>query len=208
MHDETYIFIVTRGEVNMDINIDWGSLWKIFLLIIGSFGGCSAILLAFAKWFGGIIADRSIKKYELKIEKELSQYKSNIDNSDYVSRARFDVEFNAYKELALVAMLAFDDIKLLTEQTASIKTEDIFKKISSFRNTYYSCMVLLTDDIRLEVSSAINTLSSQLSAFLEQETDDADANDSYQWKGIEEIMQIRDNLINCLHSRIASYKII
>ena len=63
------------------------------------------------KFSSGFIADKLQKKYELKLNKELEEYKTTLDeklekykssleNKTYISKTRFDAEFNIYKELS------------------------------------------------------------------------------------------------------------
>lgn len=68
--------------------------------IIVAFGGASAIVGAAVKWSANIIADRLSSKYEIKLNKELESYKAHLDKKIYVSRARFDAEFQIYKDIS------------------------------------------------------------------------------------------------------------
>lgn len=84
-----------------------GQIWQIALAIIASVGGAGVIILGIVKFTSDIIADRLSKKYEIKMNKELEAFKAGIDKRTYISRARFDTEFQIYRELSenILAMI-------------------------------------------------------------------------------------------------------
>lgn len=75
-------------------------LWQTVLAIIGSVGGAGAIIVAIVKITSDIIADKLSQKYELKLNKELEEYKAELDKRTYISHARFDMEFSIYGKLS------------------------------------------------------------------------------------------------------------
>ena len=79
--------------------MDWESIWKTAIAIIGSIGGAGAIICAVVKFSSDRIAERLSAKYQLKLNKELEQYKSLLSKKNYVSKTRFDTEFAVCKEL-------------------------------------------------------------------------------------------------------------
>ena len=80
--------------------MDWNDIWKIVLTIVASFGGIGGIILAVVKFSSGIIAERLSQKYELKLQKELEKYKSGLDNKIYITKTKFDAEFELYRNLS------------------------------------------------------------------------------------------------------------
>ena len=72
---------------------------KIALTIIGCFGGVGAIVSATVKFTSEKIAERLEKKYELRLNKELEEFKNKLEKS-YVSKTRFDTEFSIYRQLS------------------------------------------------------------------------------------------------------------
>lgn len=76
------------------------NMWKIVLGILASVGGISGLILTVIKFSSDIIADKLSKKYELRLSKELEIYKANIDNKLYISKAKFDTEFQIYRQLS------------------------------------------------------------------------------------------------------------
>lgn len=73
---------------------------QIGISCIVSAGGVSGIIILAVKFTSGIIADRLEKKYELKLQKELENYKLHNRKKEYVSKARFDRAFAMYQELS------------------------------------------------------------------------------------------------------------
>ena len=84
------------------------NVWQICLSIVASFGGIGLIVIAVIKFGGNIIAERLASKYELKLTKELENYKSNLDKTTHISKARFDLEFHIYGELSESLHLAVE----------------------------------------------------------------------------------------------------
>lgn len=91
--------------------MDLDTIWKAALAVITAAGGYGAFALLVIKFSSGFIADKLQKKYELKLNKELEEYKTTLDeklekykssleNKTYISKTRFDAEFNIYKELS------------------------------------------------------------------------------------------------------------
>ena len=73
---------------------------QIAIAIVISAGGISGIILAIIKFSSNIIADRLSKTYELKLNKELEKYKTRLDSKIYITKARFDKEFELYQQLS------------------------------------------------------------------------------------------------------------
>lgn len=70
---------------------------EIILGILASVSGISGIIILAVKFSGNIIAKRLEEKYSLKLSKELELFKSNIENKKYISRTKFDTEFQIFK---------------------------------------------------------------------------------------------------------------
>jgi hypothetical protein len=80
--------------------LNWEDVWKITVSIVGGLGGITVIFAAIVRYLSDFIADRLSKKYELRLSKELENYKSSLENKTYISRAKFDTEFAIYRELS------------------------------------------------------------------------------------------------------------
>lgn len=85
-----------KGKRQEKRAMDWNALFKIGITIITTAGSIAGSV----KFSVNKIADRLQKKYELKLSKELEEYKAALGNKSYVSKTRFDAEFEIYRELS------------------------------------------------------------------------------------------------------------
>ena len=75
-------------------------IWQIALAVIGSFGGAGAIILTCSRLVANITAEKIIKKTEFEFVKKLEDFKSQLEKKNYISKARFDLEIELYRELS------------------------------------------------------------------------------------------------------------
>lgn len=75
-------------------------IWKIVLAVIAGLGGIGVVFGAVVFFTSNFIAERLQKKYDLKLNEEFEKYKANIDNKIYISKTKFDAEFNIYRSLS------------------------------------------------------------------------------------------------------------
>lgn len=80
--------------------MSWADIWKIILAALTSVGGIAGLVVLAVKFASNIIAERLSKKYEIKLQKDLEEYKSNLSKKEYVSKTKFDTEFSLYRELS------------------------------------------------------------------------------------------------------------
>ena len=73
---------------------------SIALACITSAGGVGAIILGVIKLSSNTIASNLEKKYELRMNKELELYKAGVGNKIYISKTKFDTEFQLYRQLS------------------------------------------------------------------------------------------------------------
>jgi len=66
---------------------------------IGAFLAGSGLFLFFVKLAANHIAKRLSRQYELQLNKELEDFKSKLASKNYVSKVRFDAEFQIYRDL-------------------------------------------------------------------------------------------------------------
>lgn len=104
--------------------MNWGAAFQIVVTAIVSFGGAGAIISAVIKFTSNRIADRLQKRYELKLSKELENFKSKLSKEQeyfksklgqrsYVSQTRFDAEFKIYRELSGAVVTMVKEIERL-----------------------------------------------------------------------------------------------
>lgn len=75
-------------------------IWNLVLACIVSAGGIGAIMVSVIVFTSKWIAKELSKRYELKLNKELERYKAGIDNKIYISKTKFDTEFQLYRQLS------------------------------------------------------------------------------------------------------------
>ena len=90
--------------------MDWNAAFKTIAALIVSVGGAGAIIACVTKFAADHIADRMMHKYEAKLNKELEQYKHELEletekyrrmseRLTYVTKKQFETEFAAYQAL-------------------------------------------------------------------------------------------------------------
>lgn len=82
--------------------------WKTVLDIIGCIGGVGAIITGIVAFCTNILTKRIEQRFALVLDKELEKYKSNLSKKEYVSKTRFDAEFEIHRSLSK----AFFDLAL------------------------------------------------------------------------------------------------
>ena len=65
--------------------------------IMVSLGGAGVIIISVANYLANRIAIQLEDKYQLKLDKELEQYKANLEQCTYVTKNKFDVELETYR---------------------------------------------------------------------------------------------------------------
>ena len=78
----------------------WDDVLKIAAAVFAGVGGISGIIILAVKFASNIIAKRLEERYTLRLNKELEEYKSTLENKNYISNVRFDREFEMYQELS------------------------------------------------------------------------------------------------------------
>ncbi len=111
----------------------WENIFKFIVGAIGSVGGVGGVLLLLFKFFSPIIVDSFQKQYQLKLDKDLEIHKSKLGKKTYISKARFDTEFQIYKELSQPVLSMVDATCLLFTEALIIPidgfwTKDIYKE--------------------------------------------------------------------------------
>lgn len=99
-------------------------IWQTVFAIIGSIGGAGAIIAVAVKWASNLIAERLSQKYEIKMSKELESYKAALDKKTYISRTRFDVEFQIYRNLSEKVLTMVEATYWLFPNTIDIVPQD------------------------------------------------------------------------------------
>lgn len=79
--------------------MDWSQIGAIATACIISAGGMGAIVVAVIKFASDFIAEKMQKKYEAKLSKEIEAYKMTLEKKSYISKTKFDKEFEIYQSI-------------------------------------------------------------------------------------------------------------
>lgn len=82
--------------------MSWVDVGQIVLTAIVSAGGVGFVGYCAVKACVKYIADALAKRYEAKLAQETEKYKSELSKKEYVSKTRFDAEFQIYRDLSSV----------------------------------------------------------------------------------------------------------
>ena len=88
-------------------------IFKIIFGVTASIGAIGAFILFVIKLSAEKIAEALQKKYTLKFDKELEKYKTHLDNKTYISKTKFDAEFEIYRDLSADFCSAVRDISTM-----------------------------------------------------------------------------------------------
>ena len=101
---------------------------------IVSLGFVGTIIFAIIKFSADKIAERLSTKYEYKLNERFEAYKSELDKKNYISKTRFDLEFNILGDISNVLLIAVEDcFFLFPAQLDSFSTEEKAKEIYNER---------------------------------------------------------------------------
>jgi len=155
--------------------------WIYIIQIIIGFIGGSAITIPIVRFTSGIIAERFSKKYDLKLNKELEQFKEILGNKSYVSRARFDLELCIYGEISYKFLVLLDKMKkiALTEnglRTTKEDLENITKELHELKNLLYCKLPILPKDMYDFLDSKLCELFGHIESFQAIQTETTNNN--------------------------------
>ena len=86
---------------------------EVVLSLLAGIGGISGFIVIGVKFSSNIIAKNLQEKYSLKLNKELEEYKAKLENKNYISKAKFDLEIAAYHELSEIFCKAIKEVSAL-----------------------------------------------------------------------------------------------
>lgn len=117
--------------------MEWTDIWKIILCAVGSAGGIGAIIVGVIQFSANRIAERLSQKYEVKLQKELEQYRATLDSKRYISQVRFDKEFEMYQDLSEKNLRMVYDIGQAVKIVRGLynNNDDIIKHVQCLVNS-------------------------------------------------------------------------
>ncbi|HIX14461.1 MAG TPA: hypothetical protein H9740_01830 [Candidatus Hungatella pullicola] len=206
--------------------MDWDAILKIGVTIIVSFGGAGAIIAGVVKFAVNEIANSLQKKYELKLSKELEDYKTVLGNKSYVSKTRFDAEFEIYRELSgKSANMVKEVSQLFPSFTRDSRDDyDTYKKrydtaldtVVAFQDALASNAPFISSEVQALFRSLELKCKTQLGDFVDfRLRPDAkdyvrDRKDEYKavWKRTKDIQEELDSIIQNLREYLGKLEVI
>ena len=130
--------------------MDVHDVWSVAGAIIASVGGAGIIICAVSGFISERIAKRIDAKYEQRLNKELEQYKTSLEQYRHITKAQFDREFDIYHKLSkaffsmIVKLSSFTEgtleLKELPKDNKAIKLDEFIRMVkttSSAQDTLY-----------------------------------------------------------------------
>lgn len=123
-------------------------LWEIVAAIIVSVGGVGAIFSAVVYFTANFIADRLQKKYDLKLNEAFEKYRADVENKKYVTKTKFDAEFELYRSLSKAYFDMVKCISVMIPQgyTTVPANEEIRRKVDEDHYTTARNAVVVAQD--------------------------------------------------------------
>ena len=152
-----------------------GQIFSIAGACIVSAGGIGAIIIGVINFTSNSIADALSKKYELKLSKELELYKAGVENKIYISKTKFDTEFQLYRQLSKsFTNMTKEVVQLFPSFTKDVRDDyDKYKSqhdkavdaIIVAQDELYSSAAFISSDLYKKFTEIENLCKRQLSDF-------------------------------------------
>ncbi len=115
-------------------------IYEIIVKVVAAFGGAGVIIVGIstfiAKFWANRIAEKLSAKYELKLNKELENYKNSLNKTNHVSKARFDTEFEIFKQLHEAFTNLVRDAYFIAPEFAAVPVDEEARK--KYENESYN----------------------------------------------------------------------
>lgn len=119
----------------------WETVFQVIMLIIGSLGGGSAIMLVVTKWGSELLTAKIKADIEQKYKMEMATYEKQLSDStaklnallqdsSYITQRQYDLEIEIYKNAwkALFELMSckkwIEDLKELNPQVSNVSNEN------------------------------------------------------------------------------------
>lgn len=157
--------------------MNWNDVWKIVLSSLAAAGGIGGVTLAIIKFSSNIIAERLSKKYDLKLQKSLEQYKTKLDEGIHISKEVFDKEFEVYQSLLriiadietkIASINGFNksDVNIISEEDINDENVGVYLKKYQNGEAISKEQLCLLVDSASELGLQFRTMLSYSGAFI------------------------------------------
>lgn len=159
--------------------MDLSQVLSIAFACIISAGGVGGIAIAVIKFSSNIIAERISAKYENKLEQALEKLKTDLSKKEYVSKVRFDAEFDIYRNLSkeFSQMIKYINI-MIPEGLSYVPADDAKRKeqenkvyteahnhTNASQETLYANIAFIPEIIYKDYNEIITLCQNQLFAY-------------------------------------------
>ena len=130
-------------------------VWKIVLEVVAAIGGIGVIFTAVIAFSSKFIADRLQKKYDIRLNEELESYKAGLENKKYISKTKFDAEFQLYKNLSKCFFDAVKTISVMIPQgyAKAPADKDVKKKVQEeYYMAAFTAVIAAQDELNSNVA--------------------------------------------------------
>ena len=191
--------------------MDFKQLLSIVEQTVLLFGGYAIVLTALVGFVAKLVTEHSLKKHDLSLQVKLEKYKSILDNTGYVGRAKFDAEFACYRDICLIAFdtLGYAKMCCVDDNTSNgdaVSSSVLQDKILKFQLALYSYIPILPDNIRECIEMVISKLSEQLIQVKQNENgSDSDDTDFLESSFVD---NLKTELIREITMRMQTIKVL
>lgn len=136
------------STISTVVSLGWDSVLKLMGSIVLSLGGGAAIALFIFHFMADRLAERLKGKYQLELDKKFESYKANLDNKKYVTKTKFDAEFDLYRKLSKAYFEMVKCINVMIPQGLSTvpANEELRKKVDEDHYTAAQKAVVTAQD--------------------------------------------------------------
>lgn len=176
-----------------NINFTFSAIWKTVLSVVASFGGAAGIIVLIIKFSGNRIAEKLQARYQLSMQKEIEQFKADIDkrleehksvlsNKQHISVKRFDAEFEIYQKLTKTIFDAVRDCNILIPRGYTLVPqkreerleldkkhfESAWKSVKEAQDYFYSIIPFIPEEFFITYKEILRLCSMQINAYEER----------------------------------------
>lgn len=187
--------------------------WEDFFLKLAiELGGLTGVIFLLMKKLGKAFTKIISERYESILQKEFEKYKDKLDRKSYAGKAKFDAILACYSQISSKFIKCFDIIATITpngktEITNNIKEiSEIEKIINDFQECLNSNIFILPKNIYSNFQKILDLFYKQIVAY--KALISFDENEEIDCISLEELENIREQIIDFLRESFASLEVL
>ena len=134
--------------------MSWTNIVQSIFRTVATMGGVGALIFEFTKYLVNKYFEKLMDDHKASINKEIEKFKSEISKKEYVTKTRFDAEFDIYRKLSLAFSEMVKFVNILIPKGYAIVPKDREDKLE-YEHKYYELS-------RIAVVKAQDTLNSNI----------------------------------------------